>query len=196
MKHQQGEVKVALIATIGALVFLLLVALVVWGQYTGAYRYGNKTEQQLTSIRENNQNIYAQGTQKVLEIAQVPGMFKDDYAAVIKADIEGRYGKDGSRATVQFLKEHDIHLDPSMYTKIQQTIEAFRDEFKNNQTRMIDVKRSYTTALGNDYFMGQGWWLNMAGYPKVDLAQFKPIITDATDEVYKRGKESGPLKLR
>jgi len=196
MKKQHGAISSNLIAALAGSVLLVFLVLLVWVQYTGAYRYGNKMEQQLIAIRENNQNIYAQGTQKVMEIAQVPGMYKDDYTQVIKANIEGRYGKDGSKASLQFLKEHDIQVDVAMYTKIQQTVESFREELKNNQTRMIDVKRSYTTSLGNNYFMGHGWWLSLAGYPKINLSDFKSIITDSTEEVYKRGKETVPLKLR
>jgi hypothetical protein len=94
---------------------------------------------------------------------------------------------------VQFLKEHDIKLDVGMYTKIQQTIESFRGEFKDNQTRMIDVRRSYQTALGSFW---KGMWLGFAGYPKVKLTDFDPITTLATEEVYQRGHETGPLKLR
>lgn len=42
----------------------------------------------------------------------------------------------------------------------------------------------------------RGFWLNLAGYPKLDLKQFDPIITQRTEDVYKKGKEDGPLKLR
>lgn len=192
MKNKQfgGAAVMALIAIVALIVAIAGIA---FASYTSAYNYGNEMDNKLEAIRENNKNIYAQGTQKVLEIAQVPTMYKDDYAQLVKADIEGRYGKDGSRAQVQWLKEHDIHLDVSMYKKIQQTIEEFRNKFEVNQTNMIDVVRSYKTAQGS---LWQGFWLRMAGFPKIDLSQFKPITTDATETVYKNGKESGPLKLR
>lgn len=161
--------------------------------YITAYNYGNKIEQQLISVQDNNRNIYAQGTQKVLEIAQVPGMYTEDFSKLIRQDIEGRYGPDGSKASIQFLKEHDIKLDTPMYVKIQQTVEAFRDDFKNNQTRLIDVKRVYQTALGSFW---QGLWLRIAGYPKIDLSKYVPVTTDNTEKVFKDGKESAPLKLR
>ena len=173
--------------------FILLVVVVVFMSYVSANNYGNRIEQQLKAAKTNNQNVYANGTQKVLEIAQVPGVYKDDLKELITADIQGRYGKDGSKATMQFLKEHEVKLDAAMYTKIQQTVEGFRNDFQNNQSRMIDIKRSYETGLGNFW---QGMWLRMAGYPKLNLDDYNPVITSKTEEVFKRGKEEGPLKLR
>jgi hypothetical protein len=39
-------------------------------------------------------------------------------------------------------------------------------------------------------------WLRIAGFPKVDMTKFKPIVTDAVQDIYKKGKEAGPMKLR
>jgi hypothetical protein len=120
-------------------------------------------------------------------------MYKDDFKEIISADVQGRYGKDGSKATFQWLKEHDVALDSAMYKKVQQLIESYRDEFKNSQTKMIDVRRQYEAEQG---LLWRGMWLRIAGFPKVDMSKFKPIVTDAVQEIYKNGKESGPMKLR
>lgn len=177
----------------GILLVVLSVVAVAAGSYISARNYGNAVEAQLDSILKNNQNIYANGTQKVLEVVQVPTMYKDDLKELVTADIQGRYGADGSKATMQWIKERNLTLDVSMYTTIQQVVQGFRDDFAQNQKVMIDVKRSYATQLGTFW---RGFWLNLAGYPKLDLKQFDPIITQRTEDVYKKGKEDGPLKLR
>lgn len=189
-KQRGGAVVMALIAVV---VFLVAVAGICFVSYLSAYNYGNKMDNTLIAIKDNNKNIYAQGTQKVLEIAQVPAMYKDDLKELVKADIEGRYGKDGSKATMQFFKERNLDLPKDLYTKIQQVNEGFRNEFQNNQTRMIDVKRSYMIGQGSFW---QGMWLRIAGFPKINMADFNPITTDNTEAVFKAGKEAGPLKLR
>ena len=53
---------------------------------------------------------------------------------------------------------------------------------------LISKVQSYELALG--YFWS-GLWLNIAGYPKIDLAQYKPIISGHTDEVYTKGIDTG-----
>lgn len=172
---------------------LIASAFIGLSSYIGANNYGASIEARLNAAYENNQNILAQGQQKVQEAAQVPEMYKSDFAEIVKADVTGRYGAEGSKATFQFLKEHDIKLDADLYKKIQQLVESYRDEFKNGQTTMIDIKRQYVAEQG--YFW-RGMWLRIAGFPKVDMNKFKPIITDNVENVYQRGKEAGPLKLR
>lgn len=190
MKYQRGAVWIAF-AVFGGIVALL--ALILGGTYISAFNYGNQMEQQLAAQLSNNQNILAQYQQKMLEAAQVPEMYKNDFKEITKAAIEGRYGDGGSQATFQWLKEQNPSLDVSVYAKLQQLIEAGRDEFKLAQTKMIDVKRQYETQLGTFWF---GTWLHIAGWPKADLATFKPIITDRVESTYLKGKEDGPLKLR
>ena len=150
--------------------------------------YGNRTEQALLAKVENNQNIYANGTQKIVEIAQVLTMYKNDVKEVFTAAISGRYGANGSQAMFQFLKEQNPQLDASLYGKIQQVIEAFRNEFQQNQTEMLDMKRSYKTALGQVPGM---WFLSLAGYPKVDLKQFDIVTTDKAAETFRTKRDEG-----
>jgi hypothetical protein len=120
-------------------------------------------------------------------------MYKNDFKEVTTAAIQGRYGENGSKAVFQWLQEQNPNLDARIYIKLQQLIEAGRDDFKIAQTKLIDVKRQYETALG--YFW-QGLWLKIAGYPKADLAMYKPITTDRVEQTFQKGKEDGPLKLR
>ena len=161
--------------------------------YVNAANYGNAIEQQLISQKENNRNKLAQYGQKVMEVAQVPDMYKKDMVELTTAAIQGRYGADGSKATFQFIKEQNPTLDPGMYKQIQQVIEAGRNDFQAGQTAMIDVRRQYQTALGTVWF---GMWMRFAGYPKVNLADFDIVSTDRADNAFKNKKEDGPIKLR
>ena len=93
----------------------------------------------------------------------------------------------------QFLKEQNPTLDPSMYKQIQQVIEAGRNDFQAGQTRQIDLRRAYETALGSFW---QGMWMRFAGYPKLKLSDFDIVSTDRADTAFKNKKEDGPIKLR
>lgn len=193
MKKQTGQISGGILAAILAAFVIAAIFAVGVTSYISAANYGNRTEVALKAKKENNKNIFATYGQKVMEIAQVPEMMRDDLVKVTTAAISGRYGADGSKAAIQMIREQNPQLDPSLYRKIQQVIESGRDEFKNGQQGQIDLKRSYETSLGTVW---QGMWLRFAGYPKMNLAEFNIVSTARADEVFLKGKEDGPIQLR
>lgn len=161
--------------------------------YIGASNYGASVEAQLKAARDDNKNVLAQYEQKILEATQVPEMYKNDYKEVVNGALQNRYGNNGANAMVLWIKEHDIKFDSALYTKLQQMIESGRNDFKNNQTKMIDIRRSYETQLN---LFWRGMWLRIAGFPKLNLDDYQPVITGRTEEVFSNNKENAPLKLR
>ena len=180
------------VITLSFLTFLAAAILVVVGAYVSAYNYGNRTEKLLEAVYVNNQNVLAGYSLKVQEAAQIPAMYKDDLKEVVTSALSGRYGANGSQAIVQWIQEAQIPFDSSLYVKLQQIIVSGRNEFKNEQTRMIDVKRGYETSLGS---LWAGFWLDVAGYPKIDLTKYQPVLAEDTAEIFERGKMA-PIKLR
>lgn len=187
---QRGGALVGILITVGVFAVLGVLAFM---SYVSAYNYGNSMENQLKAVQTDNRNKLAQYGQKVLEVAQVPEMYKNDVVEVARAAIQGRYGEDGSKATFQMLREQNPSLDPSMYKQIQQVIEAGRNDFQAGQTRQIDVRRQYETALGT--FWG-GMWMRFAGLPKVNLKDFDIVSTGRADKVFETKREDAPLQLR
>lgn len=183
------------ITTTGIAIIVGLVAVLVIGfmSYVSAKNYGNRTEENIKANYDNNENIYASGTQKVMEIAQVPGMYAADLQKIVTADIQGRYGATGSQATMQWIKERGLSLEPSMYTKIQQVIEGFRNEFQHAQTGQITMCKEYKIAVGNFW---QGMWISFAGYPKINLDTYcKPVTTEKARQTFDTKRDSG-IQLR
>lgn len=193
MKYVRGSMSGGAMIALAIVAFMVLVVMTAIGSYVSYANMGNRLEVALKAKKEDNKNIFGQYGQKVLEVAQVPGMARDDLVKVTTAAIEGRYGPNGSQAVFQMIREVNPTIDGALYRQIQQVIEAGRNEFQNGQKGQIDQLRNYETLLGNVW---SGFWLRLAGYPKTDLSQFKIITTDRADEVYQRGKESGPIQLR
>ena len=160
--------------------------------YIGAKNFGNQQEVALQAITSNNKNVLGQYTLKVQEVAQVPDMYKNDLKEIMTAEMQGRYGANGSQASMQWIKERSNNFDSSLYAKVQQIMEAGRNDFQTNQTRLIDQKRIYETALGSFW---NGFWLGVAGYPKIDLASIKPVVAGDTEEIFQKGSQA-PIKLR
>jgi hypothetical protein len=190
MKSQKGG---ALIGAIIAGVVMLGIAGTLFMSYVNANNFGVRIEAQLKAKYDDNRNILAQYGQKIGEMVQVPEMMKNDLKEVTQAAIEGRYGENGSQAVFQWIQEQNPQLDSAVYLQIQRAIEAGRDEFKNSQTGMLDIKRSYETALG---LFWQGLWLKIAGFPKVDLDQYRIVSTGRADNAFEQGREDAPLQLR
>lgn len=190
MKQQKGS---ALAIALGFIGFILVLAFVAVSSYISAANRGNEMEQAIKGTYENNKNVLAQYSQKVLEAAQVPSMMRDDLVKVTREAIEGRYGPGGSKAVFQMITEQNPNVDAALYRQLQQIIEGGRNEFQNNQTRLIDQKRAYETELG---YVWKGLWMRLAGYPKINLAEFKIVTTDRTETSFQTGREASPLQLR
>lgn len=192
MKYQRGAVSGAVLALFAFVGLLVAIGGGFVSMYFSASNYGVAAETGLEAVWTNNQNILGQYTLKIQEMAQVPEIYKNDLKDVLQAEFSGRYGKDGSQASMQWIKERANTFDSSMYTKIQQVMEAGRNEFQAAQTRLIDEKRAYVTELGT---VPKKWFLEMAGFPKVDLNKYKPVVAGDTAKAFETGVQA-PVKLR
>lgn len=171
-----------------AIAFVVVVGLTCSASYVNAYNYGNRAEQGLIAQENDAKNILATYTTKLMELVQIPKMYKKDLMDVIEKTFEGRYGKDGSKAVASFIQEKNMNLDPALYRNVQEAMEAGRNEFQHAQTDLIDQKRSYTTALGSFW---QGFWLHRAGYPKIDLSKIQPVINAHTEKAFETHRDEG-----
>jgi hypothetical protein len=184
MKYQRG---------VAGWVFLGIVALgalVIVGSYVTNANYGNRAERGLETVQVDSMNIRSTHSLKIMELAQIPAMYKNDIIEIYTAAINARYGEDGSQAMFQFLKEQNPNIDASVYTAIQQEITAGRNEFKVAQTRLLDQKRVYVTNLG---YVWKGFWLEQAGYPMLNVGfhggadDFEIVLSGDTNEIFESG---------
>jgi len=172
-------------------VFIFFAAIATWlvTSYVSAYNYSNKSEVGITTQRQNNKNILGQYTIKISEMVQVPTMMKNDLKEVIREAIGGRYGSDGSKATWQWIKEHNPTVDPDLYRNIQQAMEAGRNKFENAQTLLLSRCQDYEEQQGR---LVRGLFIRTAGYPKIDYKMLcKPIVAEGTEETFSSGVDKG-----
>lgn len=176
-------------------IILGLIALIVVPSYISAYNYGNRAQNQIVAIYQNNENILAQYGQKVAEAIGVTEIQTKQIEGLLTGSLQARYGDDGAQANMLAIQESFPNLDMGTYTQIQRIIEAGRNDFQNAQTLLVDAKRAYTTALGTFW---QGTWMSMAGYPSINVGyplgtqDDYPVITTArADKAFETGKECG-----
>jgi hypothetical protein len=150
-----------------------------------------RSEKGLNAQYSQNQNNYANYFNKIKEMAQVPGMYAGKLEELYKATMEGRYGKDGSKALVQFITEQNPTLDPKMYVTLQQEIAAGRDNFAADQKTLLDKKQNYEYKL--EAWPGS-FLAGFLGFPKIDLSKIDIVINDATQKAFD-SKRAGPISL-
>jgi hypothetical protein len=176
---------IGLVAVLG--VVGLVVVLVI-----SAYNTANRLETGIKAAWTDNQNVLAQYSNRVAEAAQIPEMQKEDLKEVVTAALDARYGEDGSRALFQMIQEQNPTIDSTVYVQLQRIIESGRTDFQVAQTKLIDQKRVYETALGS---FPRGFIMKMVGFPRVPLDTYNIVINDRTEDAFKTGKEE-PIQLR
>lgn len=169
-----------------------MLALVGVSSYITANNYGVTAEERIEADYTDMQNVLTQYRLQISEMVQVPDMYKDDFKEVIESALKARYGEGGSKATFQWLKEHNIDYDAALYTKIQTAISAGRNKFENSQRMLIDTKRGYKTSLRTVW---RGFWLGVAGFPELDLSKYEIVTSEEVDNIFKKGKET-KIQLR
>lgn len=179
--------------TLSVLGFIFIIGIVSCGAVIGIHNECVKQEAGIKAQYKQNQNNYDNYFKKLKEIAQVPEMYVADLKKVWDGVMSGRYGKNGSRATWQWLKEHNPKLDVSMYKKIQSVIEGGRADFEQNQKMLLDKKRlyedTYLKVFPNSIIA------SIMGFPKMDLASMDIVTSEATEKIFKT-KKSGHIKLK
>lgn len=188
MRKQNGSIGV------GGLIAISFVALLVIGIGTVAVSYikyanmGARMENTIKAEYENMQNILGQYAPKIRDALGVTELQTDAVLKVFTGANESRYGKGGSNATFQWIKEQNPNLDQETFKKVQQMIEAGRNKFENAQTKFIDTKRTYQTQL--DY-VWSGLWMSIAGYPKINLDDYKIVKSSHATEAFETGIDDG-----
>lgn len=140
-----------------------------------------------------NRNSYDQHYKTMKEMAQVPDMQADDFKKIYDGVMAGRYGKDGSRAVVQWIQENNPQLSKEVYIKLQTAIEAGRNRFASDQTMLVDKKNDYANYIGTqptEFFAS-----SILGFPKIDMSKYDIVTSDETEKAF-TDKKSEPIKLR
>jgi hypothetical protein len=160
----------------------------------------NKFEADIPAQYEQMKNVYDNGWKEVMETSQVPDNYTDDMKSVWQAALTGRYGASGSQAVLQFIKESNPNLDPSLYRAVQEKIEEFHSTFSTSQTRIISLKQSYNqyitaTTAGRFYNMIGHYPHLRVGIPYGSQDDFAILTSGKTTTDFQK-HEADALQLR
>jgi hypothetical protein len=167
--------------------------------YIGFRNTANQFENSIVAQYDQNKNDYDNGWKKVVEVAQIPTLQEQQTKDLYDSVMAGRYGDNGSKAFVQFIKEQNPTLGPQVYLEIQQTVESFHESFKASQTSLISKKQEYNnfiTATTDSIFYN---WIG--GFPHIHVGvptgaqdDYQIVTSDKTQNDFKNHKAE-PLNL-
>jgi hypothetical protein len=137
----------ALIAVLGVFGVFALIGVGLVVGYVSFSNDANAFEVDIPAQYQQMKNVYDNGWKQVMETAQVPQNYTEDMQKVWQGALTGRYGANGSQATLQFIKEANPQIDASLYKKVQEQIESFHATFTAAQTKIISEKQAYGLML-------------------------------------------------
>jgi hypothetical protein len=161
------------------IILAVIVSAVVYlaSAYISAANSGARIEANIKMLNSNSENVLSAVTTNIKEQAGITNVYAQDFQDSLSAAMSGRYGSDGSKAAMQWIKEQNPTLDSSIYAKVQDIINGGRKEFQTSQTRKLEVCRDYDARL--KYVVG-GFFMRAAGYPTIDLKDVCKVVSDVS----------------
>lgn len=185
-----NKVLVGVVASVGG---LLLIAGTLVMLVTGAANSANRYEQGIKAADSAMEAVLSGYSTSIVEMTQVPDMYKEDFKETVTDILAARYGADGVTSAMTLIVEaYPGQFDSSLYTRLQDRISAGRANFTAEQKILVDRIREYETALGS---IPTGFFMGVMGYPKIDVSEFSVISDDTTKEIF-TNRADKPLTLR
>ena len=180
---EKASVSVGLIVLIGIVAVAALS--IIW--WSGTYNNLVSQENGIVAVHKDMQNVHA----SIFNQIKSQGLSVEKYGAMVtealKVAVEGRYGKNGSQAAMQWIQEQNPTIDPKIMEKLQVTIEAGYNEFKSVQRTKLDRLRVYDNTL--DSFITGSIAKSFMGFPKKVTDDMREVVSSAATKQMMETKE-------
>lgn len=179
------------IGAIVSAVVVLFIAVFLFSNYIKYANLGVASENAIETQYKANQNKLGQLSLKVKESLGVARVNNEELERIIRSSLEGRYGNDGEGAKQAMLwvqENYPGQYDPTLMVNVRQTILAGRTDFETAQNLLLDKVRVYKNQTE---FFWSGFWLKMAGYPKIDFKKYDPVISKHAQKAFETKIDEG-----
>lgn len=163
-------------------------------------------EQGIKAAWRDSQVQYDTFRKTVRETAQVTDKYEEDFREILHGAIEGRYD---NQKMVTFIMEQNSNLDSEAHTRLQEIIEANRNDFARTQRTLVDRQRRYETDIStfpNSFVVGwMGFPHEISGEytPAIDVdgdgrytvLDYRTVTSAKTQEVFRTDREDEPLNV-
>jgi hypothetical protein len=146
---------------------------------------GVAQETELSSEYLDCQNYLSNYVSKFYESVGIANLKSDKINQILQDAVKGRYteattGKQDRQAMVSVIKEAYPDLKMEQYDKIIDIISAGRDAFRNKQSKLLDMLRSYDNWVKGGGFIHK-WATKRGGFPSraLEARIGKDVVTGA-----------------
>lgn len=112
--------------------------------------YNNTAERIRTDVEAQYKKIeadYEKMSRIILQQAGIVHKYSKDFKDIYKGMMTGRYGKDGSKAMWQWIKEQNPQIDSTIYQKLMVTVESQRTTLSRKQEQVASMVAEYNKML-------------------------------------------------
>ena len=127
-------------------VVVLLFGIITFSMYFSYNNQDARLRAQAEAQRGKIEGVHDKMWKTLQQKAQVTNEYKDAFAEIYPALIEGRYSQ-GDGSLMKWITEANPTFDTSLYKDLMQSIELNREEFRKTQERMIDIIRQHNVLL-------------------------------------------------
>lgn len=151
-------------------------------------------ENNISAQDKEMQNVDTEITNSLI----TQGLSAKEYGKLVKEAViaanSGRYGQDGSKAMMQWIREQNPTIDADIFKKIMVSAEAGYAKFAGAQRRKIDLARSYKNMIERKQQIPIWGSIVTSGFPRKPWETLESIIvSEDTAETWKTGIKK-PIK--
>lgn len=152
----------------------------------GAYFTYNNQEitlrAQAEAQRGKIEGVHDKMWKVIQQKAQVSNEYKNAFAEIYPAIMEGRYSGDGDGSLMKWVTEQNPNFDTSLYKDLMQSIEVLRSEFQRAQETMLDCIREHSTLCST--YPGR-WFISNTSeieYTVISSTKSKVVMDTGIDD--------------
>lgn len=177
----------------GFIISFLCVMAILGGLIIKIIGLNNTLVRQVNTIEakfKDNQQIYSSIRIKIEQSGLVANEYADKVIQAFNQAIANRYGGGGVQGAMLWIKEQNPNIDPGVYTKIQQLVEAEFSKFEANQTTLLDMGRTYKDTIST---FPNNVIASILGYDNQKIEPYMTIlISDNAKQDYSTGTMTAP----
>ncbi len=176
----------SLIAVLIVAVLVGLLCVVLFGMYASYNNTEVALRKQVEAKQKDNENVFDNFWKKLQEVGGIPDRERATAKAMFVEYAAARTSKDEGHM-MAWVQENIPKADPALYQNLMNTISSSRDDWRANQTRLLDMNRERNTLIEQ---IPARWFISNTTPISV------VIVTSArTEAAFSSGKDEATFKL-